>query len=137
MGTFSVFYNGQFWVGVAERERDGALEIARVVFGPSEPRDFELVTWARDCFHLLGFRGVDIAAEPMTSVARNPKRRQREAARALATPPLSTRAQAALAAAQALAAGERKQAARRHGEAERERAFHHRQARKKKRKRGH
>jgi hypothetical protein len=137
MGTFSVFYDGQFWVGVAEREQQGAVEIARVVFGPGEPRDFELTAWARDCFHLLAFRRVDLVADQANEVARNPKRRQREAARALATPPLSTRAQAALATAQALTAGERKAAQRRRSEAEREQQWQLRQARKKKRKRGH
>jgi hypothetical protein len=97
MGTFSVFFDGQFWVGVAERQRDGVFEVARVVFGPSEPRDLDLVIWARDHYQWLDFRAVPLATDAGRELARNPKRRQREAAQALTRPLLSTKAQAALA----------------------------------------
>ena len=100
MGSFTVYFDGQFWAGLATRDRDGTIEVARVVFG-SEPSDRELFLWACDHFHELEYKAV--GAE-LTSVLKdracgNPKRRQREAQRALRDSATRTRAQAAWSAA--------------------------------------
>jgi len=96
MGTFTVYFDGQFWVGLATRERQGATEIARVVFGP-EPSEHELFEWARDHFHNLGFKPVDSTLGPLLKerATGNPKRRQREARKALNETGTRTRAQEA------------------------------------------
>jgi hypothetical protein len=96
MGMFTVYFDGQFWVGLATQERQGVTEIARVVFGP-EPSERELFAWARDHFHQLEFKPVACAGglalkERATG---NPKRRQREAHKALNETGTRTRAQEA------------------------------------------
>ena len=92
--TFTVCFDGQFWVGIVERVEDGALSSCRVVFGaePSneEVLDFVLREWARLPL------GPAVACEER-AMARNPKRRQRQAARELKQRGPSTRAQIALA----------------------------------------
>lgn len=102
MGTFTVFFDGQFWVGLAVRQRGceiGVPEVARVVFGP-EPSDAELLQWSHEHFRRLEYRAVDASLEiaPLERApAINPKRRQREARRALEEVTTRTRAQTALA----------------------------------------
>ena len=39
--ALSVFHDGQFWVGLAERVEDGRCGVARIVFG-AEPPDEEM-----------------------------------------------------------------------------------------------
>jgi hypothetical protein len=92
MGTFTIFFDGQFWVGLATRVSDAGTEVARVVFGP-EPSDALLLEWFRDEYSRLTF--VPTTVEVNTRVAGNPKRRQREARRALEAPRTRTRAQEA------------------------------------------
>ncbi|HEX7667676.1 MAG TPA: YjdF family protein [Polyangiaceae bacterium] len=94
MGSFIVFFDGQFWVGLATRTRDGQSEIARVVFGP-EPSDAELVAFAHDVYRTIAFLPSD---EPLARerAPGNPKRRQREARRALESPAERTKAQEAM-----------------------------------------
>mgnify|MGYP001541586627 CR=1 FL=1 len=82
--TLTVYHDGQFWVGLAEHVEGGRYGVARIVFG-AEPSDEE-----------LSFFG-DEAAEA-SKPAKNPKRRAREAAKALKRPAVSTKAQQALAA---------------------------------------
>jgi hypothetical protein len=96
MGTFTIFFDGQFWVGLATRLGDGGTEIARVVFGP-EPSDAELVQWVRDEYRKLSF--IPTSAEVVTRLVGNPKRRMREARRVLEEPRTRTRAQEAWSAA--------------------------------------
>lgn len=56
MGSFFVFFDGQFWVGIATRAReDGKTdETARAIFGP-EPSDAQLVEWAHSAYRTLEF----------------------------------------------------------------------------------
>lgn len=117
MGTFTIFFDGQFWVGLATRVGEDGDEVARVVFGP-EPTDAELVIWIRDEYRRLAF--VPTTIEPDAAMRGNPKRRTREARRALEEPRLRTRAQEAWSLAQqatkAVAAVERRE--QRHAEAD-------------------
>ena len=93
--TLTVFHDGQFWVGLAERVEDGRYGVARIVFG-AEPSDEEILRFVASEWEKLSFFGGDSAkaSEP----ARNPKRRAREASKALKRPAVSTKAQQALAA---------------------------------------
>ena len=92
--TLTVFHDGQFWVGLAEHVEDGRYGVARIVFG-EEPSDEEILRFVASEWDKLTFFGGEPAeaSEP----ARNPKRRAREAAKALRQPAMGTKAQQAFA----------------------------------------
>ena len=92
--TLTVYHDGQFWVGLAERVEGGRYGATRIVFG-AEPSDEEILQFVASEWEKLSFFGDDPAKanEP----ARNPKRRAREAAKALKQPAMGTKAQQALA----------------------------------------
>ena len=92
--TLTVYYDGQFWVGLAEHVEGGRYGIARIVFG-AEPSDEEILQFVASKWEKLAFFG-DEATETKRP-AKNPKRRAREAAKALKQPAMSTKAQQALA----------------------------------------
>ena len=91
--TLTVYHDGQFWVGLAEHVEGGRYGVARIVFGaePSyeESLRFVVSKWAK--LSLFGHDSTE-ASKP----AKNPKRRAREAAKALKRPAVSTKAQQAL-----------------------------------------
>ena len=41
---FTVYFDGQFWVGVLERRDEGLVRAVKVTFG-AEPSDTELYEW--------------------------------------------------------------------------------------------
>ena len=92
--TLTVYHDGQFWVGLAERVEDGRYGVARIVFGV-EPSDGEILQFVVGKWEKLAFFG-DEPAETRKPV-RNPKRRAREASKALKQPAMGTKAQQALA----------------------------------------
>ena len=92
--TLTVYHDGQFWVGLAEHVEDGRCGVARIVFG-AEPFDEEILQFVIGKWEKLAFFGDD----PTEAVkpAKNPKRRAREAAKALKQPAMSPKAQQVLA----------------------------------------
>ena len=92
--TLTVYHDGQFWVGLAARVEDGRYGVARIVFG-AEPSNEEILQFITGKWAKLTFFGDDPteASKP----AKNPKRRAREASRALKQPAMGTKAQQALA----------------------------------------
>ena len=78
--TLTVYHDGQFWVGLAEHVEGGRYDVARIVFG-AEPSDEEILRFVASEWEKLSFFGDDPAKanEP----AKDPKRRAREAAKAL------------------------------------------------------
>lgn len=70
--TLTVYQDGLFWVGLAERVEDGRYGIARIVFG-AEPSDEEILRFVTSEWAKLAFFG-DKAAET-SKPAKNPKRR--------------------------------------------------------------
>ena len=92
--ALTVYHDGQFWVGLAERVEDGRYGVARIVFG-AEPSDEEILRFVTSEWEKLSFFGDEPAeaSEP----ARNPKRRAREASKALRQSAMGTKAQRALA----------------------------------------
>lgn len=92
--TLTVYHDGQFWVGLAERVESGKYGVARIAFG-AEPSDEEILQFVSSKWVKLVFFGDEPteASKP----ARNPKRRAREAAKALRQPAMSTKAQQVLA----------------------------------------
>ena len=93
--TLTVYHDGQFWVGLAERVEDGRYGVARIVFG-EEPSDEEILRFVVGKWEKLSFFGDD--STEVNKPAKNPKRRAREAAKALRQPAMSTKAQQTLAA---------------------------------------
>ena len=91
--TLTVYHDGQFWVGLVEHVEDGRYGVARIVFG-AEPSDEEILRFVASKWEKLAFYG-DEATETKKP-AKNPKRRAREAAKALKQPAMSTKAQQTL-----------------------------------------
>ena len=92
--TLTVYHDGQFWVGLAEHVEDGRYGVARIVFG-AEPSDEEILRFVVSEWEKLSFFG-DEASETKKP-AKNPKRRAREAAKALRQSAMGTKAQQTLA----------------------------------------
>ena len=91
--TLTLYHDGQFWVGVVEHVEDGKLSAARIVFG-AEPSDEEVLRFVVDGWEKLSFFGSEEPDAP--KLAKNPKRRMRDAAEAFKRPATSTKAQKAL-----------------------------------------
>ena len=92
--TLTIYHDGQFWVGLAEHVENGRYGVARIVFG-AEPSDEEILQFVTSKWEKQTFFG----SEPTEAnkPIRNPKRRAREASRALKQPAMSTKAQQVLA----------------------------------------
>ena len=92
--AFTVFFEDPFWVGVCERYTGDAYSCAKVTFG-AEPSEAEVWAFVLERFGSLAFsKPVPGTQKPQT--AANPKRMQRQAARAVAAEGIGTKAQQAL-----------------------------------------
>ena len=132
--TLTVSFDDPFYATLAERREDGALCVARQVFGP-EPSDIEVLDWVLREFPRLRWSPA-VEDAPHSPIAANPKRRQRQAARE-ATHGIGTRSQQALQLDREQRAMARKVNRREREEAEAERRLLLRQQKKKARHRGH
>ena len=132
--TLTVYHDGQFWVGLAEHVEDGRSGAARIVFG-AEPSDEEILRFVVNKWAKLSFfgHGSTEASKP----AKNPKRRAREAAKALKQPAMSTKAQQALAAQREAMKRESAQARSQRRADEAEARFEQRKLKRKQKHRGH
>lgn len=132
--TLTVYHDGQFWVGLAEHVEDGRYGVARIVFG-AEPSDGGILQFIVSKWERLSFFG----AEPTEAnkLARNPKRRAREAAKVLKRPAVSTKAQQALAAQRDAMKRESAQARSQRRADEAEVRFEQRKLKRKQKHRGH
>ena len=92
--TLTVYHDGQFWLGLAEHVEDGRYGAVRIVFG-AEPSNEEILRFVVNKWAKLSFFCHD--SSEANKPAKNPKRRSREAAKALKQPAMSTKAQQALA----------------------------------------
>ena len=132
--TLTVYHDGQFWVGIVEHVEDGRLSACRIVFG-AEPSDEEILQLVVRKWESLRFLG-EADAAPL-KIAKNPKRRLREAARELSRRPVSTKSQQALSEAresQKIENRARRSQAKREESEER---FERRQQKKKQTRKGH
>lgn len=93
--TLTVYHDGQFWVGVAERQTAHGIEACRIVFG-AEPTNEEIYRFVLERWDALEFSAT-VESEGTERQRINPKRRQREASREAARARPSTKAQEALA----------------------------------------
>lgn len=78
--TLTVYYDGQFWVGLVKHVEDGRFGIARIVFG-AKPSDEEILQFVMAKWEKLVFFG----DEPTETreLAKNSRRRIREASKTL------------------------------------------------------
>ena len=132
--TLTVYHDGQFWVGLAEHVEGGRYGAARIVFG-AEPSNEEILRFVVNKWAKLSFFGDGPAKanEP----ARNPKRRTREAAKALKRPAVSTKAQQALASQHETMKRESVRARKQRHADEAEARFEQRKLKRKRKHRGH
>ena len=132
--TLTVYHDGQFWVGLAEHVEDGRYGVARFVFG-AEPSDEEILQFVTSKWEKFSFFGGEPAEA--SKPAKNPKRRAREAAKALKQPAMSTKAQQALAAQREAMKRESAQARSQRRADEAEARFEQRKLKRKQKHRGH
>ena len=132
--TLTVYHDGQFWVGLAEHVEGGRYGAARIVFG-AEPSNEEILRFVVNKWAKLEFFG-DEPAETRKP-ARNPKRRAREASKALKQPAMGTKAQQSLANQRETMKRESAHARRRRRAEETDARFEQRKLKRKQRHRGH
>ena len=132
--TLTVYHDGQFWVGLAEHVEDGRCGVARIVFG-AEPSDEEILQFITGKWARLSFFGGKPAEA--SKPAKNPKRRAREASRALRRPAMGTKAQQALASQRETMKRESARARSQRRADEAEARFEQRKLRRKQKHRGH
>jgi len=92
--TLSVFHDGQFFTALFERHDADGFSAARRVFG-AKPSDKEIMELIVNGYSVLHFSHPAADGKEIT-LAVNPKRRQREAAKAARAVCFSTKAQNAL-----------------------------------------
>jgi len=91
----TVFYDGQFWVGVLEEVIDEKLKAVRYVFG-SEPYDWDVMNFVNQRMLSWISRAGNSIDVKMTVRPLNPKRLAREAAKEVKRVGVSTFAQEAI-----------------------------------------
>ena len=91
--TLTVFFEDPFWVGYCQRSDGQTLSVAKVVFG-AEPSDWQVLAWLQTGYYALRYSPA-VAGVREVHCAGNPKRRQRQAAKAQDTG-IGTKAQQAL-----------------------------------------
>lgn len=131
----TVFFQEPFWVGLYEREDDGQYEVSKVTFG-AEPKDYEVYAYFLANFYTLRFSPcVEAAADEERRL--RPKRRQREAQKAVQASGIGTKAQQALKLQQEQGKLEHKVRSRAQREAEEARQFQLKQQKRRNKHRGH
>lgn len=137
--TLTILHDGQFWVGICEREENGLYGARRIVFGPHEPTDETVLAFVCARWHRLEFRmGTRAGDNKATAAERiNPKRMQRIVQRAVASRGVGTKAQQAIREGYEAAKTERKKESRVERQSEERRQFELKQQKRKEKKRGH
>ena len=132
--SLTVFFDDPFWVGVFERVDNGKLSVCKVTFG-AEPKDYEVLDFVLHHYDGLVFSP---AVETETrQKADNPKRRLRNARKQTEHSGIGTKSQQALQLQREEMKTERRQLSREERDAEAQRRFEMKQAKKKVKRRGH
>ncbi len=137
--TLTMLHDGQFWVGICEQTEAGSYGACRIVFGATEPTDTEVLAFVCRHWSALSFdlAVADEAARASSLLAHtNPKRRQREAKKLVERCGVGTKAQQAMSAGYEARKIERKADAREARQAEAERRFELKQAKRKEKHKG-
>ena len=132
--SLTVFFEDPFWVGIFERIDEGKLSVCKVTFG-AEPKDYEILDFVLRHYDELVFSP---AVETETrQKADNPKRRLRNARKQTEHSGIGTKSQQALQLQREELKTERRQLSREQKDAEAQRRFEMKQAKKKEKRRGH
>ncbi len=92
----TIYFDGQFWIGLIECAEGSHLRVARHVFG-SEPSDIEVLEFVQSRLLDVAVRATaEVDVERKFKTIHNPKRAAREAAKIMHQPIISTKAQQAL-----------------------------------------
>ena len=134
IGKLTVFFEGQFWVGVFERISGGRLSVCKVTFG-AEPKDYEVWDFILKHYYELKF-GPAIEME-VKQTADNPKRRQRNAKKQLQVSGIGTKSQQALQMQREEMKIQKKQIGKERKDAEKQRQFDLKQQKRRAKRRGH
>lgn len=136
MTTLTVYYDGQFWVGVCERSGGDSYSVAKTVFG-AEPSDAEILDFTVRRWHTLAF------SEPIESAERekpkriSPKRLARLVRQETKPQGIGTKAQQAMKAEHERLKDVKAAELKQRRELREDERFAQKQAKKKEKKRGH
>ena len=132
--SLTVYFEDPYWVGIFERIINKKLSAAKVTFG-AEPKDYEVLEFInRNYYHLKFSPTVETVVK---DTKKNPKRAQRDAKKETSETGIGTKSQQALKLQQEQNKLERKVRSREQKEAESQRLFELKQAKKKEKNRGH
>ena len=130
----TVYFNEPFWAEVFERTDSGRLSVCKITFG-AEPTDAQIYAFILAHYNKLAF-SPPVKAEEKHK-ADNPKRRQRNAGKQLASSGIGTKSQRTLQQQRELLKTERKQITKEMKEAQKQRLFELKQHKRKEKHRGH
>jgi len=137
VGQLTVFFDCPFWVGVFEVTCDHTFRICRVVFGSSEPKDYEVYQYINERYYALNF----IAASQDDTTLRpkpiNPKRLQRQINRQLLVQGVSTKSYDTIRAGYEAHKVERKRERTQQKKSRKDRLFQMKQQKKLEKRKGH
>ena len=134
-GSLTVLFEDPFWVGVFEVTDENGLHVCKVTFG-AEPTGQEIIEFVEKNWHKLKYsEGIETTST--LEIKKSPKRQLREARKQMVSQGIGTKSQQALKMQQERNKVERKQLSKAEREAERQRKFDLRQAKKKEKHRGH
>ncbi|MCZ0067247.1 YjdF family protein [Bacillus sonorensis] len=93
----TIYYDGQFWIGIIEIVQEGNVKAFRHLFG-REPKDVEILNFVHhqllQVISQTEQEGIGIKAEAKKKI--NPKRLQRQVAKEMKSTGVSTKAQQAI-----------------------------------------
>lgn len=94
--SFSILFETPYWIGIFERNDDEGYSVSKFVFGkePTGPEVYNFIT--RYYPNRLSYSKPNKDIAKITRKKVNPKKRQREAAKAMENRGVSTKAQEAL-----------------------------------------
>lgn len=133
--TLTVYFDGQFWVGMFECAEDDRISACRVVFG-TEPSAEEIQQLVCEGWNRLRFTRPIALRQAASRMATNPKRRQREASRELKVRGPSSKSQLALSQEREAEGQRHKEEARVQRERQKRDRFEQRQKKRKQKRRG-
>jgi len=92
---FTIMFENPFWVGLYEQYNQQTYRVSKIVFGPSEPTNTDIINLFLDHFNQFTFSPqIDGSSRPKKKLRF--KRMQREAKKQMAHQPIGTKAQIAL-----------------------------------------
>ena len=132
--SLTILFDDPFWIGLFEYIEEGCMSVCKVTFG-AEPTDQEVVDFVNRNWNRLKYTAPEVVEQK--TQAKNPKRLLREAKKQMQNTGIGTKSQQALKLQQEANKLERKHISKEQREAEKERKFELRQAKRKEKHKGH